>query len=101
MENEINRVLTHPALGLQHWNIETSSRFVKIIKLIFNIQRKIVHHRLTTRIKGEHGDHYKECLWSNPDVRCGPDTCVCSYINMDRHRITLLLDEIASQPQSV
>lgn len=95
MESELHRVLTHPALGLDNWNLDAVLKFAKIINNIIEIQRKIDSHGLTIKTKSKYGVHYKECPWSKDDVKCGPDTCVCCYINWNKYNITHLINEIA------
>lgn len=96
MEEELRHVLDHPALGIQHWNTEIRSRFIEIMKIILNIGRMIELEGLTTRVKGKYGNHYKECVWSKPDVKFGPDTCVCCTMGVAKHTIGLLLEEITN-----
>ena len=96
MESEMQRILTHPALGLENWNTEAILKFARLINQVIEIQRKIDSHRLTTKVKSKHGVHYKECLWADDNVECGPDTCVCCYIRLNQYNITQLIDDIAS-----
>lgn len=95
MNNELYRVLTHPALGLVSWNLEAVLKFERIIKNIIEIQRKIDRHGLSAKTKSKYGEHYKECPWSKDDATCGPDTCVCCSIGLNRSNITRLLNELA------
>lgn len=96
MDTELYRLVTDPGLGLKNWNIEAALKFVEIIKSIMEIQTMIDKHGLTTRSKSKYGVHYKECVWSRTSVGCGPDTCVCCVINLNRYNITRLLNEIGS-----
>jgi hypothetical protein len=96
MNNELYRVLTHPSLGLDNWNLDAVMKFARIINNIIEIQRKIDSHGLTKLTTSKYGTHYKECAWSRDDVTCGPDSCVCNYIDWNRNNITHLLNEIAS-----
>lgn len=98
MEDELRNVLDHPALDIKHWNAEIKSIFIKIITVIFGMSKMIETHRLTTRVKGKYGNHYKECVWSNPNVEYGPDTCVCCCVGVAKHTIQLLLKEIVDMP---
>lgn len=93
MESEIRQVLT--VLGLENWNLEGVLKFARLINQMIEIQRKIESCNLTTKVKSKHGVHYKECVWANDDVECGPDTCVCSYIGLNEYNIKTLLDDIA------
>lgn len=96
MELEFHRIITHPSLGLKNWNTRAILKFAEIYSYVIQIQNVIKRHKLTTRIKSKHSNflHYKECIWLDPNVRAGPDTCVCCVIAMDRIQITRLLDEL-------
>jgi hypothetical protein len=95
MNNELNRVISHPALGLRNWFVDAVLKFAKIINNAIEIQRKIDSHGITTTTKSnKYGVQYKECWWSRDDTKCGPDTCVCASINWNRHNISFLLNEI-------
>ena len=96
MEGELLRVINHPGLGLKHWNLETAYKFVEIVNIINDIQRMINRYRLTQKVHNRFGQHYKECMWAQLDVTCGPDTCICTQISMDKNKITLLLKEMES-----
>jgi hypothetical protein len=94
MNDELNRVISHPALGLKNWSVDVVLQFAKIINNAIEIQRLIDSHHLTTTTESKYGVHYKECWWSRDDTECGPDTCVCCTINWKCHNISFLLNEI-------
>lgn len=96
MNNELYHVLSHPALGLQNWNTDAVLKFMRILNNVHEIQKTIDSYGLTKRKKSKYGVHYRECVWSRDDAKCGPDTCVCCSINWNKYNISRLLNEITS-----
>lgn len=43
-------------------------------------------NNLKTKIN-KHGKHFEDCVWSNEDATCGPDTCHCSYLQNKKEQV--------------
>lgn len=54
----------------------------------------VKRYKLTEIVRG---GHYKECVWSNPDCKCGPDTCICSHVSFECYHIIRILDILKNE----
>lgn len=45
---------------------------------LLNIQSHLEFVNNVTKKRTKFGEHYEDCIWSNKNTRCGPDTCHCN-----------------------
>lgn len=45
---------------------------------LINIQSHLEHTHNLKSAKNKFGEHYEDCVWSDDNTTCGPDTCSCS-----------------------
>ena len=51
---------------------------------LINIQTQLEYVDNLKRIKNRHGEYFEDCVWSNENSTCGPDTCPCIFY---KHRL--------------
>ena len=79
--------------------IQQLKKKLEIASYILDLKHMIKVHKIT--YNPGNFEHYKECCWSNPNNRCGPDTCICSHASGTRYRILMLLQEIENANRSM
>lgn len=96
----VKDVVLHPSYKKYFLDITTEEieRMRNIVEVYDNWQRLtecITRHGLTQRLCIN--DHYKECIWSDPNCKSGPDTCVCDYLSGVCYDIIRLLNKLKDE----
>ena len=98
----VQDIALHPAYEKYILNTtkEDAERMRKIVSLHEywrRITKLVTGSELSVRVPSSTiggFDHYKECEWSDPDCRAGPDTCVCSAVSSECYDIIRLLNRL-------
>lgn len=76
------------------WSWTTQLILMEMSKIATIVEDLKLKKRLSKITYGKYGRHYYECVWSNENVRYGPDTCICVIIRFHEHRFKELLKSI-------
>ena len=96
----VKDVVSHPGYDVYVVNtseneIERMRRILTVHEYWQRVTNRVTRFRLSEIVPSGTGfDHYKECVWSDPNCETGPDTCVCSYISVDCTNIVRLLNRL-------
>lgn len=95
----LNDVILHPAYVKHVLNkdIERMRVIVSIHDRWQQVTNRVRREKLTVRIPASGFQHYKECVWADPDCKTGPDTCVCSYVAGTCFDIIQLLNSLQNE----
>lgn len=99
-------VVLHPAF--EHYILNTSAEEVDRMRYIVSVHDNwrrvtdyVTRQRLTVKVRGSDGfEHYKECVWSDPNCKSGPDTCDCSYVSGECYDIVRLMNKLVENEDS-
>lgn len=100
----LNDVLLHPAyvkyvLNTSEEDIKRMCAIVSVHNQLQQVTNLVIRAGLTVKIPSIDG-HYKECIWSDPDCKSGPDTCVCSCVAGDCYDIIQLLNSLWKEDEN-
>lgn len=100
-------VVSHPAYERYMVNVSAKviDRMRKILQIhdeYEKIKDRVIRYGLTVRTPStetNRGNHFKECVWSNPTTEEGPDTCVCFSISHSCYNIIQLLNALLEEEE--
>ena len=101
----VKDIVSHPGydeyiVNMTANDVERMRRILTVYDYWQRVTNRVTRFRLDEIVPTGTGfDHYKECVWSDPNCETGPDTCVCSYISTDCYDIVRLLNRLCVERQ--
>lgn len=97
-------VKLHPAyakyvLNTTDEDIECMRAVVSVHDQWQQVNNLVRREGLTVRIPSIY-NHYKECIWSDPGCKSGPDTCMCSCVSGSCYNIIQLLNRLWKEDEN-
>lgn len=88
--DETVKTITSGAEGVRGFIAEFGPFLTKEENAI--LEKRVEFMEMPTRtIENENGTHFVYCHWAEPNVRCGPDTCVCDFNGMNSARARAII----------
>lgn len=98
MNTNLKMVMCDLLLGNVNWTLESQQKLNLMLEIADIVEEQKSRHKHTTSIETQSfGRHFKECVWADPDVTEGPDTCVCCTVGRNEHMFIQLLESIGPE----
>lgn len=52
------------------------------LERMYTLRDMLERQKNVALVSSKHGPHYKNCIWSNSNAMEGPDTCICTMIQL-------------------
>lgn len=74
-EIELHDSILNKIIDAFHTFSQSTSKYENELKLVL---LEMEEFKRSLNIPKRNG-HYIDCVWSNPNCKCGPDTCLCCF----------------------